>query len=521
MSDQLTATKQIGKEYLSANEDRIAAGMINELKAQVDRMYAGKFMRRQIHPKMHGCVKAAFVIEQGLPDHLRVGVFSLPRTYHAWVRFSNASTDPKPDKKKDVRGIAIKLMGVPGEKLLNRARHQQTQDFLLMNSETFFSRNVEEFSKLLTAATATSKSKLLLFALNPFHWPLLKRVSSSNKRCSNPLSIAYWSTQPYQFGSGNVAVKYHLRPSPDNVIVNENLDDDLYLRNNLVHTLYDHQAAFDFYVQFQTDPDTMPIEDPTVPWESPYIKLASLIIPSQTFDEPQQLAFGENLSFNVWHSLPEHRPLGSFNRVRKRVYEALSAYRHEKNEEPHVEPTDSDDFLPTLHPETNGMLEFAIPLKGVVVSRASILVNCSKETAFRFISSSEKLSSWMKKSGPVSAVRMVDIIQGPYDHVGATRKVSFDNGDTIQEELISWHPYANYAYRVSKFSDFLKNLTKEAFGQVWFDTMEDQTRINWVYSYQYKNLGSRLVLFLFNRFVFKKFMAASLAHAKARIESLR
>jgi hypothetical protein len=519
MIDPLIVLKKPGAEYVSASEDRIAAGMINELTAQLDRLYADRPMRRQIHTKMHGCVKAQFVVEQELPDHLRIGVFSIPRTYNAWVRFSNANTIPKPDKKKDVRGIAIKLMGVPGEKLLNQERYEQTQDFLLMNSETFFSRNVEEFSKLLSAATSRKKVKLLLYALNPAHWSLLKRVAASNKPCSNPVAIAYWSTQPYQFGSTDVAVKYHLRPSPDNVIVNEDLQEDDYLRINLAQTLYDHAAEFDFYVQLQSDPDAMPIEDPTIPWESPYVKLATLVIPPQTFDDPGQLAFGENLSFNSWHSLPEHRPLGSFNRVRKRVYEALSAYRHENNHAPVFEPKDSADFLPVVHHQSDGIIEFPVPIKGVVVSKSSILVDCSKETAFRFISSSEKLSSWMKRSGPVSAVKMVSILSGPYDHVGATRKVIFENGDTIQEELISWHPYANYAYRVTKFSDFLKKLTKEAYGQIWFDTFGKQTRINWVYSYRYKNAFAHFILFLFNRLVFKKFMTASLAHAKSQIEN--
>ena len=39
----------------------------------------------------------------------------------------------------------------------------------------------------------------------------------------------------------------------------------------------------------------------------------------------------DNLSFNPWHSLPEHRPIGGINRLRKAVYETVSAYRHERN----------------------------------------------------------------------------------------------------------------------------------------------------------------------------------------------
>ena len=141
MSDKLVQTKQLGHEYIAANEDAIGSQMVNELEAQVDRMYKDKKMLRQIHTKMHGCVKAAFTIELNLPAELKIGVFSQEKTYHAWVRFSNANTKPKADKKKDVRGVAIKLMGVPGEKILNDEHLQNTQDFLLMNTETFFSKN--------------------------------------------------------------------------------------------------------------------------------------------------------------------------------------------------------------------------------------------------------------------------------------------------------------------------------------------------------------------------------------------
>ena len=67
----------------------------------------------------------------------------------------------------------------------------------------------------------------------------------------------------------------------------------------------------------------MPVEDPTVEWKSPFIKVATLKLPSQTIDSPEQLEFCENLSFNPWHSLPEHEPLGGINRPRKQVYQEL------------------------------------------------------------------------------------------------------------------------------------------------------------------------------------------------------
>ena len=84
-----------------------------------------------------------------------------------------------------------------------------------------------------------------------------------------------------------------------------------------------------------------PIEDPMVSWNedvSPFRKVATIVIPPQSFDTAAQLEFGESLSYSPWHSLTEHSPLGGINRSRKRVYEVISEFRHERNGIPQVEP---------------------------------------------------------------------------------------------------------------------------------------------------------------------------------------
>ena len=74
------------------------------------------------------------------------------------------------------------------------------------------------------------------------------------------------------------------------------------------------------------------------PVEAPFIPIATIHIPRQTFDTPAQHAFCEDLSFTPWHSLPAHRPLGVTNRIRRVVYERISRLRHELNDRPRVEP---------------------------------------------------------------------------------------------------------------------------------------------------------------------------------------
>jgi hypothetical protein len=110
----------------------------------------------------------------------------------------------------------------------------------------------------------------------------------------------------------------------------------------MVEQLGSGNAVFDFAVQFQTDPYKMPIEDPGITWDesvSPFRKVATLSIPAQIFDTPEQREFGDNLAFNPWRCLPEHRPLGGISRARRQVYQALATFRHETNQAPQVEPT--------------------------------------------------------------------------------------------------------------------------------------------------------------------------------------
>ena len=110
----------------------------------------------------------------------------------------------------------------------------------------------------------------------------------------------------------------------------------------MANYLNNKKASFDFLIQFQTDAEKMPIEDPTIEWKSPFHKVATIEIPPQKFDSPQQMVFCENLSYSPWHSLADHQPLGGINRARKQIYAATSQLRHGLNAVPQQEPTEAD-----------------------------------------------------------------------------------------------------------------------------------------------------------------------------------
>lgn len=330
----------LAQETIPAGEKQYTDDLAARLKAKIIRDNPTGIMRRDAHPKMHGVVKAEFTVEPELPPELRIGIFSEARTYQAWIRFSNQDGTIQADKARDIRGMAIKLMGVPGDKLLDSERHEQTQDFIVISTNVFVTKNVQEFDALIKAMTGSILSKIFFFAT---HWRVIWNLVTSLKKFANPLQMRYWSTTPYLFG--NTAVKYSAIPHVSNSDPVPSDPGPDYLRQAMVRQLAQGEAIFDFTVQLQTNADSMPIEDPGHEWkesESPFRKVATIRILQQEFDSEAQRVFGENLSYTPWHSLPAHRPLGGINRARKIVYDAISTFRHEYNKVPRKEPTSWD-----------------------------------------------------------------------------------------------------------------------------------------------------------------------------------
>ena len=341
---------ELGTEYTKEGEFKIPEYIVKILKDEMLRTYPpgpdGNRQLRQIHPKMNGCVKAEFIVHDLRPE-LKIGIFKEPKTYPAWLRFSNGKTHPIPDYKKDIRGLAIKLMNVPGKKLDLNHPEITSHDFILMNTKNFVSGDIKKFRDILSVVTTpfqfSSLPRKIGIAFS--NLDVLKRAGKAAVKISNPCEIPYYSTVPYRFGDETKAVKYAVVPSSSNKLLNPDTTSEDLLRNNFTATVKENVLEFDFCVQFQTDAVKMPIEDPTVTWDSPFEKLATIRIPKQICDTPERREFGDNLSFNTWHCIEEHRPLGSFNRVRAHIYEELYAFRHEHNKVPDVEPEAGPDFF--------------------------------------------------------------------------------------------------------------------------------------------------------------------------------
>ncbi len=314
--------------------------------------------RRAVHPKAHGCVKADFTVNGDIAEKYRVGVFATPgKTYQAWIRFSNATAVLAPDindKKADSRGMAIKLLGVEGDTLLNE-QGGKTQDFLLINQPMFAFPNVAEylaFTRIQVEKKDNGKEIFTAF-LNPptpEHVKIFKIVTEviQPTQLANPLDATYFSAAPFLFGKEKVA-KFSAKPrNPANPSQTPEFPSTDYLREAMkkgLGTPGSDPVLFDFQVQLRPDglspmDASYPIESANTEWRQKsdgsgkFDNVAVITISPQNFDHPLQASECEHLVFTPWHGLTTHQPLGGINRLRREVYIASAKRRAET-----LEPT--------------------------------------------------------------------------------------------------------------------------------------------------------------------------------------
>jgi Catalase len=334
-------------EYLGEraypNEVSIAQSLSSVIEDAIRKQYSAGGARRDAHPKAHGCVKADIQVLDTIPPNLAKGIFIPGKTYRAWIRFSNGSGDPtRADIKRDARGMAIKVLDVPGTKLLEDEENLSTQDFIMINHPVFFATDPARYLKFMNDANSNRFYRKLLIPFDLGANGTRIALETRSSRISNPLETRYWSMVPYQLGSGSdrQAIKFSVRACSASPVVLPKKPQHDFLRAALQDTLKKGDACMEFLVQPRTS-EKMDVEDSRIEWkesQAPFVKLATIRIPQQIFNTEEQNEFCENLSFSPWHALAEHRPLGITNRLRKVIYQHISQVRHQMNQAALQEP---------------------------------------------------------------------------------------------------------------------------------------------------------------------------------------
>jgi hypothetical protein len=283
---------------------------------------------RPVFRKLHGVAHGRLDMLPDIPPDLKIGIFaqsSLP----SWVRFSSDTSPTSPDLQSTL-GIGIKLFGVPGPKALGE--DGDTADFIMQNFPVFFVDNAREMCEFTYAGVVEGDYPGYLAQ----HPKTARLLDEMQKVEGSVLTTTYWALLPFAAGAGP-AVKYQLLPET----APENVPDDApdYLATDMRNRLLEREYRFRFMVQRRTNPATMPLDEATVEWpeaESPYVQVATLVLPRQDIDARGQAEYGQSLAYNIFRVPPEQAPVpeSSIAAVRRAVYAASAATRHEANGQP-------------------------------------------------------------------------------------------------------------------------------------------------------------------------------------------
>jgi hypothetical protein len=350
-------------EVKQPNEDKI----IDDIIASFERMRRFIYDKhrhalRGAHAKGHGALKGELKIYDNLPITLRQGLFREPKTYPVIIRFSNAPGDIIPDGVSSFRGMAIKVIGVEGPKLLEQEADALTQDFLLINHPTFPSGDVkryllEQLAQEKVVTVPEEAQQLVTTALRTVNTVTEKvgvEIYPTSLGITKPethiLGETFYTTAALRYGDYIGKISAHPVSSSLIPLIGQHIkvDNHSTLRDLVVEFFRENSAEYELRVQLCTNLERMPVEDASQLWseeESPYQPIAKITIPAQDAYSPARRVYvDEVLSFNSWHCINEHRPLGSIQRVRIKAYETSSRFRHEMNQQPKVEPRSIDEM---------------------------------------------------------------------------------------------------------------------------------------------------------------------------------
>jgi hypothetical protein len=297
-----------------------------------------------------------------LPPELAQGAFAKPGKMPVVMRYSTNPGDILDDKVSTPRGLAIKLIGVEGERLAN-SDGQVTQDFVMVNAPAFMVPTPKDFLKSVKLIAKTTdrapRAKQALSAALRGAESLVEKAGGESATLkgmgghptTSLLGETYYSVVPVLYG--RYFAKLSLVPvSPElKALTDQNVD----LKdkpNGLREAINDHFAkhggTWELRVQLATDIEKMPIEDASVVWPedlSPYVTVARIKVqPQSAWSDARAAVVDDQMSFSPWHGLAAHRPLGGIMRSRKPAYEMSSEFRARHNGCPMQEPKSLDQL---------------------------------------------------------------------------------------------------------------------------------------------------------------------------------
>ncbi len=323
----MTSPSRNWQEILAPDEDQRFAHYADQLSILQKEKNLSFGSGRALHRKQLLGLEATLEVLADQPAHARFGLFARPGVYKALVRLSNGSMNIQKDRQPDIRGFAIKVLGLEGPGALGSVTH--AQDFLLINREVFGLKNSEAFVKLVLAASKGGSSMIKHFIKEYGLFQGIRQLVAAGKSMKRAFTgyatERFFSAAP--IACGPYAARVRLLP-PEGQSVNPNAADDW--AQDMEQRLAQGSLRYALQLQFFVSETLTPIEDGSVNWEeknSPYVTVAYLtLLPKGDASQKTLQEKIDQAAFDPWCALAEHRPLGDVMRARKYAY-----YSSQKN----------------------------------------------------------------------------------------------------------------------------------------------------------------------------------------------
>jgi len=299
------------------------------------------------HAKSHGVVTGTVTVPDDLPPELAQGMFASPATYEAVVRYASEPGQIDPDTARRARGLALKVLDVPGEKL---EPGWTSQDWLFNTWPVIPQGDAATYLDAIRARERHAGHHLRSVAATAVKHPAPKGLLFDRTPNLHPLAFTYYTQGAFRLGDHVAKLGVFPVAAEQLALADREVSagDPPGVLARWVHDYFAGTAArYELRAQLLTDVDRMPVEDASVEWPeelSPYRTVAVLDLPPQESFSPARRVHAEDvMAWRPWSGLVEHRPLGSINRVRRRAYAELGAWRHEVNARAEADPRTLDE----------------------------------------------------------------------------------------------------------------------------------------------------------------------------------
>ncbi|KMO13405.1 catalase family protein [Methylobacterium indicum] len=344
-------------EVVQPDEDEVQAEMIRVFrKIQETTLKDYGHAVRGVHAKSHGLLTGRLTVRPDLPPTLAQGLFAAPGSYDVVLRLSTNPGDILDDSVSTPRGLAVKVIGVSGERLPEA--EGETQDFVLANAPAFTAPDAKAFLKSLKLLAATTDTpqvfkKVFSAALRGLEGAIeavggksATLISLGGHPETHILGETFYSQAALRWGDYVAKVAVAPVAPALTALTGASLDVNGKpngLREAVSEYFRAHEGVWELRAQLLTDRATMPVEDASKPWseeESPYVPVARITVaPQESWSDDKVRRLDDGLAFSPWHGLAAHRPLGSVMRARRAVYPRSAGFRAEHNGCPIHAPT--------------------------------------------------------------------------------------------------------------------------------------------------------------------------------------